>query len=73
MAPAERIDVIEGNVGWIVTNHHQVPRSFLSSHEAVAMAIFEAKRLATEGSVAEVHVWRDGKSEMVFEAGPSMK
>lgn len=67
---AERLEVLESNSAWLVTNHRQAPRHFLSSDEAVAMATFEAKRIAAGGVSVEVHLWRHGQSTVVFSAGP---
>lgn len=70
---AERLEIVQEGDGWLVSDQRHSPRRYLSSHEAIAMATFEAKRLGANGVDVEVHLWRDGYSEVVFQAGPSSR
>lgn len=68
---ADRIEIVHRGGVWLVSDQRHVPRRFLSSHEAVAMAILEAKRLAAAGIEVEVHLWNGPSNEVVFRSPTS--
>jgi len=70
---AERLEIVAEGDGWLVSDQRHAPRRYLSSQEAIAMATFEARRMAAEGTRVEVHLWRDGYSEVVFRAEAKAK
>lgn len=63
---AERLDIVERPGGWLLSDMRGKPRYYLSSSEALAVAVEQARRTITQGTAVEVHLWRNGQDTEVF-------
>jgi len=62
---SERLEVVEGPSGWIVSDQRTAPTLYPSATEALGAAMKQGERMAKAGTSVEVHLWKHGKDTVV--------